>query len=407
MIAMDKNTKGLLDSLQSQESIMIEQLTAWSSINSGSNNLEGLLKFNETLYHAFSPLADELVNYKLAPVRTMTLKGEENNLSTGELLFMRKRPSVKRRILLCGHMDTVFDKEHPFQTPILLNPNTLNGPGVADMKGGLIIMLYALKAFENLPQAEEIGWDVILNADEELGSPASSAFFKELSPAYEAAFVYEPTMDKEGTLAKNRKGSGKLTIIATGKTAHAGRDFFEGRNAIVYLAEVLTAIHALNSQREGVTLNIGQIAGGEALNVVPAKATIKIDIRISQPSDEIWVREQINNIFNRFKNPDYNLALHGSFDRPVKRVNEKTIALFNRAHEIGKSLNLNLDWKDSGGCCDGNNLALIGLPVLDTMGVRGGAIHSQAEYVMLDSLVERSALTTLLMQSLTLCELPS
>jgi glutamate carboxypeptidase len=265
------------------------------------------------------------------------------------------------------------------------------------MKGGLIVMLHALSAFEQSPLAHQMGWDVLINSDEEIGSPASSIIFDKLAPDYQAALVYEPAMTATGTLAKNRKGSGKLTLIATGKAAHAGRAFDEGRNAICYLAEAVTAIHALNGLRDGVTINVGKIAGGEALNVVPDKAVAQLDIRISLPEDEFWVRSALDHIIIKMKHPDYSLTIHGGFGRPVKRVCAATERLFQRVQNIGKELGLSIDWKDSGGCCDGNNLAYHGLAVLDTLGVRGGNIHSPEEYILLDSLSERSALSALLL----------
>ena len=398
---MDAQIKEVIKRVATKESMMIDQLTTWSAINSGSTHLKGLLKMKETLALAFTPLADSIESHTLPPFQTLNLSGDTIQQSTGDLLFIRKRPKLNRRILLSGHMDTVFDQHHPFQHLKHVDKNTLNGPGVSDMKGGLIVMLHALHAFELLPESEHMGWDIIINADEEIGSPASTLFFQDINPHYEAAFVYEPAMDANGTLAKNRKGSGKLTLVATGKAAHAGRDFNKGRNAIAYLAEVIVAIHALNDKRPGVTLNIGQIAGGEALNVVPDTAVIKIDVRITEPSDEAWVRDQINLIINQFKRADYTLNVDGHFARPVKRVDKKTTALFERAQMVGKFLNLDLQWKDSGGCCDGNNFARLGLPVLDTLGVRGGNIHSQNEFVLLDSLVERANLTALLMRNLT------
>jgi glutamate carboxypeptidase len=189
-------------------------------------------------------------------------------------------------------------------------------------------------------------------------------------------------------------------VIATGKSSHAGRAFDEGRNAICYLAEAILAIHALNGIREGVTLNIGQIAGGEALNIVPDHAIAKLDVRITTPEDEQWVRQQLEKIFLQLKRPDYYLKLVGDFERPVKRVNWSTTELFLRIQQLGKTLGLNLDWQDSGGCCDGNNLAQHGLAVIDTLGVRGGAIHSINEFMLIDSLVERTALSTLLLLDL-------
>jgi glutamate carboxypeptidase len=325
------------------------------------------------------------------------MEGNTTTLHCGDALFIRKRPELKRRILLAGHMDTVFPPDHPFQTLTYVNDNHLNGPGVADMKGGLIVMLHALQAFEQTNDSKSLGWDVLINADEEIGSLVSGPLFNKIACNYQAGLLYEPAMDNQGMLAKNRKGSGKLTLVATGKAAHAGRTFYEGRNAICYLAEAITTIHALNGKRDGVTVNVGLIAGGSALNTVPERAVTKLDIRISRPDDEYWVRNELNQIVQTLKHRDYSLTIHGSFDRPVKQVNKGTELFYQRIKAIGQTLDLALDWKDSGGCCDGNNLAQQGLPVIDTLGVRGGNIHSQDEYILIDSLIERAKLTTLIL----------
>lgn len=380
-----------------QEKNMIDMLYEWCNINSGTTHLNGLALMHQTIKNAFSSIADEICTYPLDPIQSIQLSGDIANQSCGDLLFIRKRPHLKRRILLSGHMDTVFSEHHSFQTVREIDKNKLNGPGVADMKGGLIVMLHALMAFEQSPLATQLGWDVVINADEEIGSPASRIFFDSIAKNYQAALVYEPAMNIEGVFAKNRKGSGKLTLIATGKSAHAGRAFNEGRNAICYLAEAIIAIHALNGQHDGVTINVGQISGGEALNVVPNKAVAKLDVRISLPEDEHWVREQLSIILKKLKRTDYTLTLHGQFERPVKQVNDATSILFKRIQHLGEQLGLHLDWQDSGGCCDGNNFAAHGLAVIDTLGVRGGDIHSDHEFILLNSLIERAALSTLLL----------
>ena len=379
---------------------MVTQLHEFCEINSGTTNLEGLATMANALHNAYKPIADSIQFKKLQPLSVINMSGSTTTQLCGDALLISKRPHLKRRILLSGHMDTVYAANNPFQQLTYVNDNYVNGPGVADMKGGLIVMLHALSAFEQTDMASELGWDVVINSDEEIGSPASSTLFDELAPNYQAALVYEPAMTATGTLAKNRKGSGKLTLIATGKAAHAGRAFDEGRNAICYLAEAVTAVHALNGQRDGVTINVGKIAGGEALNVVPDKAVAQLDIRISLPEDEFWVREELNKLINSMKRTDYSLTVHGGFGRPVKRVCNATERLFKRVQNIGKELGLSIDWKDSGGCCDGNNLAHHGLAVLDTLGVRGGNIHSSEEYILLDSLSERAALSALLLTDL-------
>lgn len=392
--------KEIISSINNNQTTMVEQLHQFCEINSGTTNLAGLAVMANTLQSVFKPIADTTELIKLSPLSVIDMTGNTVTQHCGDALLIRKRPHLKRRILLSGHMDTVYSASNPFQTLTYLNDNEINGPGVADMKGGLIVMLHALYAFENTSFANELGWDVLVNSDEEIGSPASCTLFDELAHNYQAALVYEPAMTPKGTLAKNRKGSGKLTLVATGKAAHAGRAFDEGRNAICYLAEAITAIHALNGKRNGVTINVGKIAGGEALNVVPDKAVAQIDIRISLPEDEFWVRKELDAIATQLKRPEYSLNIHGIFGRPVKRVCSGTERLFHRVQMIGKEIDLAIDWKDSGGCCDGNNLACHGLPVLDTLGVRGGNIHSPAEYILLDSLAERAALSALLMTDL-------
>ncbi len=394
---MDKFASNLMPFLRANHQTMVAQLHQFCEINSSSDNLPGLSLMHDALRKAFSPLTDTIESRVLPSISTIDMSGNQLQQNCGDVLFLRKRPHIKHRILLSGHMDTVYSSNHPFQQLKFIDDNRVNGPGVADMKGGLVVMLHALSAFESTPYAATLGWDVLINADEEMGSPASGPLFAELSANYQAALVYEPTMTAQGTFAKNRRGSGKITLIATGKAAHAGRAFDEGRNAICFLAEAITAIHALNGQREGVTINVGLISGGEALNVVPDKAVTKLDVRISQPSDELWVREQLATIVTKMTSKDYTLTIHGGFGRPVKRVNTATEQLFSRVHQIGKTLGLMIDWQDSGGCCDGNNLAAAGLPVLDTLGVRGGDIHSSNEFILLDSLVERAALSALLM----------
>lgn len=389
--------KDLIDTIKSNQETMVEQLHLFCEINSGTSNLPGLALMAEALKSAYTPLADAIEIKKLQPLSTINMAGETTIQTCGDALFISKRPHLKRRILLSGHMDTVYSATNPFQNLTYINDNYVNGPGVADMKGGLIVMLHALSAFEQSDIASQMGWDVVINADEEIGSPASSILFDEIASNYQAALVYEPAMTATGTLAKNRKGSGKLTLIATGKAAHAGRAFHEGRNAISYCAEAIVAIHALNGQREGVTINVGKIAGGEALNVVPDKAVAQLDVRIGFTEDEFWVREELEKIKTKLQRPDYSLSIHGGFGRPVKRVCAATERLFQRVQLLGKELGLSIDWKDSGGCCDGNNLGHHGLAVLDTLGVRGGNIHSSEEYILLDSLSERAALSALLL----------
>lgn len=394
------NEKEFIAALHAHQSTMVTQLYNLCAINSGSENLAGLEKMADALSELYTPLADEIHRLAGGSAQEVNLQGNPHPLVCGHHLYIRKRPHLKRRILLSGHMDTVYGIAHPFQTLYAIDENTVNGPGVADMKGGLLVMLHALQAFETLPLAQSIGWDVLINADEEIGSPSSLAIMDGIAQHYLAALIFEPATTPKGDLTRNRKGSGKLTLVVTGRAAHAGRSFYEGRNAICYMATVIKAIHALNGKRDGVTINVGKIAGGEALNIVAEKCVIKLDVRISDPSDEQWVRSQLDAITGQFHDPDYTVNIYGNFARPVKKVEIKTKRLFLRIQAIAQRMGLDINWQDSGGCCDGNNFAAHGVPVIDTLGVRGGHIHSSKEYILLDSLSERAILSGLLMQAL-------
>lgn len=389
--------------LQQQESLMIDQLHHWCATNSGTKNLEGLSAMHALLTEAFNPIADQIQSIPPAKVQRIDMRGKPIFETYGDSLFIRKRPELTQRVLLVGHMDTVYSKDSPFQTLTYLDDLRLQGPGVTDMKGGLVVLLHALKAFEETSAASEIGWDVFINPDEEVGSPSSLPFLEEIAKNYQTALVFEPAITAEGNLAKNRKGLGKATLVATGRAAHSGRAFDEGRNAIAYLAEVIVAIHALNGKREGVTTNVGKILGGTALNVVPEKAVVKLDMRFTKPEDEGWLIAELDKILHQFKRKDYSLTLETLFDRPVKQVNEATERLFQRIQHTGLALNLDIQWQNSGGCCDGNNLAQHGLAILgtiDTLGVRGGNIHSPNEFIFLDSLVERACLSAWLLMDI-------
>jgi glutamate carboxypeptidase len=400
---MEQLAQGIIETLSARQQSMIDTLIQWANINSGTTHLNGLAQMCEILSSSFASIADEIEKKALPPVFVINPKGQTVQQEFGDALFIRKRPHLKRRILLCGHMDTVYDCDHPFMTCTQQSANQLNGPGVTDMKGGLLVMLHALLAFEeHCKEAPTLGWDVFINSEEEFSSPASGPILKELAAHYQAALVYEPSITPSGNLAKNRRGSGKFTIMAKGRASHVGRAFAFGRNAICYLAEVVLALDALNGKRDGVDVNVGLISGGEALNMVPALAQAQIDVRISTPEDEIWVTQQLNKLIASLQRPEYSLSLHGHFTRPVKRINPATEGLFKRIQTLGKTLNLSIDWEDSGGCCDGNNLAAQGLAVIDTLGVRGGQIHSPEEYILLDSLAERATLSAFLLSDLSL-----
>ncbi len=335
---------------------MIGLTERWAAINSGSYNLAGLRAMRAELAAAFAPLGGEQTVLKLAPLTQINAKGEAVQVEMAEGLSIRKRPEAPVQILLVGHMDTVYGIDHPFQTSVKISENILNGPGVADLKGGLAVMLHALLAFERSPWANQLGWQVLLNPDEEIGSIASDPLLKEAAQGKKLGLVYEPSL-ADGTMAGERKGSGNFTIVVRGRVAHAGRNPQDGRNAIVALAELTAVIFALNGQREGLTLNPGKIEGGGALNVVPDLAILRFNIRTRAVEDEAWVLGELNNLVENLSHKNgYRAELHGFFTRKPKPMAPAVKAVFELVQQCGAELGLTIGIKPSGGCCDGNNL---------------------------------------------------
>ena len=397
---MHNDYQQALDWLSQQLEPMCKTLIDWSNINSSTYNPAGLAVMSDTIAEAFKPLNATIKPRQLKPYQEVGYDGQLENVPLGHALEIRQRPHAPIQIMLAGHMDTVFDKEHHFQHVNQIDENTLNGPGVTDMKGGLLVMCYALQALEQTPFAHQLGWTVLINPDEEIGSPGSAYLFDELAPSHQLGLIFEPAMTPDGKLASQRKGSGKFTLVVHGVAAHAGRSFEKGRNAICKAASVITAIDQLNGQRDGVTINVGRIHGGGAINIVADLAIVHLDVRITQAEDQAWVEQELRRIISDTAQQDYTIDLHGEFGRPAKAFDEKQQALFNLVRDTASMLGLSIDWKPSGGCCDGNNLAAAVLAVVDSLGVRGGNIHSDKEYILLDSLVERAQLTALLLMRL-------
>ncbi|MBY0544135.1 MAG: hydrolase [Gammaproteobacteria bacterium] len=384
--------------LKQQQTPMTEQLLAWSQINSGTFHLAGLNRMADALVEAFSPLNAKFDRIALSPYESIDDAGHTISKPLGSALSFVKWPDAPIQVLLCGHMDTVFGESSAFQTYQFIDDNTLNGPGVTDMKGGLLIMLYALQAVEQFADPGAIGWRVLINSDEEIGSPGSAPLFKTFAPSYHYGLVFEPALTPDGVFAGRRKGSGNFSLIVRGVSAHVGRAFDEGRNAIVALAHLMQALDALNGQREAVTINIGYCHGGGVLNSVPDLAIGKLNVRTFYLEDAAWFYQQLEQLIETIsKQFNVQVEWQGGFGRPPKLMDEKHMAFYQRLAKVSNDMGLSASWQATGGCCDGNNLASLGLPTIDTLGARGGAIHTDKEFILLDSLAERAELTARLL----------
>jgi len=386
--------------IDSRQDILVEQLMHLSEINSGTNNLAGLNKVSAEFVSLFSPLADEVEVLESQQADRVDIEGNAVTETFGSILSFTKRASAPFKVLLCGHMDTVFPQDHPFQVPERVDQATMRGPGVADMKGGILVMLTALEAFERAHQDGQIGWQVILNADEETGSHGSSRILEAAAGTAHAGMIYEPAL-ADGSLAGARKGSGNFTLVAHGRSAHAGREFTKGRNAINAIANAIPKLANLTDIDKGITVNIARVSGGTAFNVVPEKAVCQFNIRCLLPADQEALVARLDTIVKQLnQGDDCRLELTGLFSRPPKTLSPANLLFMNWATECGQSMDIDIRFQDTGGCCDGNNLAAAGLPNIDTLGVRGGHIHTDQEFMLIDSLMERAKLSLLLLSKL-------
>ncbi|HEX3423373.1 MAG TPA: hydrolase [Sphingomicrobium sp.] len=371
---------------------MLEQVLAWATVNSGSRNLSGLERMAELLADAFSALPGALRLEHPQPVEAVEGNGKSVKIKHGRHLHLSVRPTAPVQLLLTGHMDTVFGADHAFQQARWLENGVLNGPGVADMKGGLAVMLAALKAVERSREADRVGYEVVINSDEEVGSLGSAALLTQSAQGKRAALTYEPAALPDGTLAGARPGSGNFAIVIRGRSAHAGRNPQDGRNALLAAADLALRLDQL--KREGLTVNPSRIEGGGPTNVVPELAILRVNLRPRTFEIERSAKREIDEaIAIVAADREVEIQLSGGFGRPPKPLTPETEALFNLVRQVGADLGQEIGWQPSGGVCDGNNIAACGVPVVDTMGVRGGKIHSSEEYLITESLAERAALS--------------
>jgi glutamate carboxypeptidase len=371
----------------------LAEVERWAGVNSGTRNLSGLATMAELLAAAFAALPGTIRLIEPAPVEQVAPDGSVAMLDHGRHLHLAIRPDAPVQMLFTGHMDTVYPADHALQHCTMLPGGTFGGPGVADMKGGLMVMLAALRAIEASPLAERIGYEIVINSDEETGSLSSAALLAEAAHGKVAALTYEPAL-ADGTLAGARGGTGNFSIVVRGRSAHAGRNPEDGRNALVAAADL--TLRLARSTGRGLTVNPARIDGGGPNNVVPDLAVLRVNFRPQTAADIDRARAHIDAaVAMAAAEHDVAITVHGGFNRPPKPIDAGAQALFDRVRAAGADLGVLIAWRATGGVCDGNNIAASGVPVVDTMGVRGGAIHSTDEYMIPESLPERAALSAL------------
>jgi glutamate carboxypeptidase len=401
-LSVTENT--LLNQINAAQTAMTDQVMGWSAMNSGSHHAAGLEHMRRALAKRLSTLPGQLHTVSASPAYGVDATGKNVALVHGANIHMIVRPDAPLQCLLAGHMDTVFGQAHPFQTPVWRDGKSINGPGTADMKGGLTVMIAALEALETSPWAQNIGYQIIINADEEVGSLGSAALLEQSAKQTHIGLVFEPAME-DGTLAGARKGIGNYTALVRGKAAHAGRNPQDGRNAIVAISDLMLRLSAIKS--DGISINPARIDGGGPTNVVPDVAIGRFEVRIDTHEQRQLAEAKVQELVQTVaRYHDVTIDLHGRFHRPPKPMDAIQAGLFAAIKACGSDLDIPIGWRATGGCCDGNNLAATGLPVVDTLGVRGGAIHSADEYMIVDSLAERAQLVALFLMRIASGAMP-
>ena len=316
--------------------------------------------------------------------------------NTGGYLYAR--PLIRKKNtplqLLIGHCDTVWELQSIKDMPVVQRNGKLSGPGVFDMKAGIIQILFSLRAIKALQLDLAVTPIILINTDEEIGSHESTPIIKRLSKLVHRAFVLEPPLGLEGRLKTARKGVGRFTITVKGKAAHAGLDPEKGVNAIVELSHQVQRLYAMNDFDKGITVNVGLIEGGYASNVIAAESKATIDVRVYNIEDGAYITDRIHQLKPILDNVE--LRIEGRIGRPPMTQTSRNKHLWENAEANGKLIGLNLEQAIAGGGSDGNTTSLY-TATLDGLGTPGDGAHATHEFIFSDKLIEQTALLTLLM----------
>lgn len=389
------------DWLQGQEQGMLELLETITNINTGSLNKAGIEQVGALFAGELAALGFEnrvlpggLIEMPHCPAGDPGLDVADHLLST--------RSGNGGRVLLMGHMDTVFPPHSPFQE-FRLDGDTISGPGVFDMKGGLVIMLYALKALDQFGLLADRNLTVLLNSDEEVGSLSSRTYLEEQAALHDYGLVFEGSVGNNQI--RQRKGLGQALFVVSGRASHAGAAHQDGRSAIREMAYKIIELENMTDYESGVTVNVGLVSGGEARNMVAPCAEAYVDLRYPLPEQGVAAARQFEAIAaTRYSVPassiDVDAEVLVNLHRPPKIPTEASDRLLQRTIAIGALLGEDIGVADSGGGTDGSLTQAAGLPTLDSLGVNGSGGHSQREQADRQSLVQGARRTAVLLNRL-------
>jgi glutamate carboxypeptidase len=397
---LDAIERALCDGLRRRAERMYDEIADAVAIPTGGAFRPGLDEFRGLLCDRLTKLGAS-VSMHLGDERPawLALPHERDATAQGDAyvppvaIAARLRPGTPR-VLIAGHIDTVHDPNGAFRTLTRESDRIARGPGAVDMKGGIILAMNALEALDEAGVG--LGFSVLLNSDEETGSFHSARAIEEAGRAHDIGIALEPA-GEGGALVVERMGSGHFRIDCTGRTAHVGRDFTKGVSAVVALAKAILETSAASDPAAGRIVNVGPLEGGLVSNAVPASASAWGNVRFADPA----AMNELARRFAALNTPDG--ALPGvrvltAFARPAKPLTPQVERFALAVRDVAESLGQTLPFGKTGGVCDGNILQSVGLPTLDTLGIRGGNLHRTDEFIEIPSIVERAQLLAVVLK---------
>jgi len=379
-------SRKVLAELRTRESAMVRLLGEFVRCESFSYDKNGV--------DAFGALVAREWSSRGADVRVLKNKERGNNLRISVNATAKKRG----QILVIGHLDTVYPAGTLAKTPFRVSGGRAFGPGTFDMKGGLVLALFAVDALRaaNVPVHKDLVF--LWTSDEEIGSDASRRTIEAEARRSDAVLVLEPSFGAAGKLKTQRKGVGSAGVVVTGKSAHAGIDPEKGVNAVHELALQIERLMRLNDRKRGITVQTTVVAGGTVSNVVPDHARAEVDIRFTRLADGAHIERKIHALRPILRSA--RVKITGGVNRPPLERTPAIAGLFARAQQLMKSVGLTLGEAATGGGSDGNFTAALGVPTLDGLGCVGDGAHSPHEHVIIRALPERAALLAGLLATL-------
>ncbi len=401
MTHLDAVEQAICASIASRAKVLYADLEQFVAIPTGSAFTPGLDELRGLLCERLRALGAKVTSYVGDPRPAwLTLPAERqggDEAPTPPTAVASRLIGIGPRILIAGHIDTVHDPNGSFRTLTRESDTIARGPGAVDMKGGLALAVHALECLAE--HGVEARWSFLLNSDEETGSFHSACHIEDAGRGHDVGIALEPAGDAGG-LVVARMGSGHFRIDCSGRTAHAGRDFTKGISAVNALAQAILDVNAACDPAAGRIVNIGPLEGGTVSNAVPDRASAWGNVRFADSA----AQDELARRFDALITPDGQLPgvrIQHAFARAAKPTTPAVERFAQAVRAVAEDLGQSMPFTTSGGVCDGNILQSVGLPTLDTLGVRGGNLHRTDEFIEIPSLVERCQLLAIVLRRLT------